>query len=793
MLFTFLQENPSDSEKKVAQYLAQAMGCFFEAIQCNANKKTTMHIPRCLWMLRKDLLNPGVLCQTLEDRGSPLPEWVWLPWLPQLLTSLSRVEGKAIKAILNGVCLRYPQAVYYSLRAFYLERRDVEKAQKTQSNDQNRQNKAPAAVSHAEALMSELRKTHPTLWSNLEAILEELILRFRPSFEEELLVPIITLLGRAYKQKRQKDGVDAFIASFTKAIEKVASKLFCSPLQSNMPGVKVMDARAKKASDFCIRYKDAFEKDFYVGGNKNSLGLTIPVIIEKLQKWKKILHKRVAASVNSHSLLQISTQLSRISYHVPDMWQGSCDPLLRNRTPNRRNKNQPINDTSSSVSEAYAAASAVASAVAAFAAFEGGGGHFGGNSEAIEIPGHYPPNTVNCIGAKPSVELHPKLVRFDSEVKIVWKNYGQQLLRRVGMIGSDGKTHYFLLQFSIPYMARTDERAAQLHYLLSSLLSSSNLALQRNLNVQSTPIVPIAPRIRMTGDDDANKSLEHVFRLNRLANHTSIDAPVAYYQSQVTKRIANIKAASHSDVSTDAHDNASSEKAVKLEVFQEICESMVESNILLTHLQAALSGPEALFAFRKAFSGQLASSCLLQYAFSLLDRSPVNFVFNQRTARVHTPDFKFAYNNQGLLEVNKIPFRMTRNIQTLVGPNASMTDGVLIPGICSIASSIWEHKNEVDSVLRLLLRDDMISWYTSKSVARSDTETQELERQFADRISKNVSLVRGRIEECVPTVSSKVGEDGNENVVDAKVRSLIETASSPETLCMASSSFQAWL
>lgn len=221
---------------------------------------------------------------------------------------------------------------------------------------------------------------------------------------------------------------------------------------------------------------------------------------------------------------------------------------------------------------------------------------------------------------------------------------------------------------------------------------------------------------------------------------------------------------------------------------------MVGSDILVNYIQSTLHNPEALFSFRKAFAYQLATSCVLQYAFNTLDRSPGNFVLSTRNARVHTPDFKFAYNNQGLLEANKIPFRITRNIRTLVGSHSAIIDGILVPGICSVASSIWDHKDEIDSVLRLLLRDDMISWYTSKSRATSDVETQELERQFAERISKNVSLVRGRIESCVPEVSSKSAEGrGNDNMVDTKVRSLIDMASSPEILCMAPINFQGWL
>ena len=118
----------ANTAKKVAQYLAQSMGCYFEAIQLNTHEWARLHLPKCLLMLVKDGTTPGVLCQTLENRGAALPPWVWLPWIPHLLSCLRRNEGRAVKAILVRLVKAYPQAVYYALRAFYLERRDVERA-----------------------------------------------------------------------------------------------------------------------------------------------------------------------------------------------------------------------------------------------------------------------------------------------------------------------------------------------------------------------------------------------------------------------------------------------------------------------------------------------------------------------------------------------------------------------------------------------------------------------------------------------------------------------------------------
>lgn len=44
---------------------------------------------RVLWLLSLDD-EKSTLGRTLETYGRTLPEWVWIPWIPQLLTSLTR-------------------------------------------------------------------------------------------------------------------------------------------------------------------------------------------------------------------------------------------------------------------------------------------------------------------------------------------------------------------------------------------------------------------------------------------------------------------------------------------------------------------------------------------------------------------------------------------------------------------------------------------------------------------------------------------------------------------------------
>merc|ERR1712003_4823 len=102
---------------------------------------------------------------------------------------------------------------------------------------------------------------------------------------------------------------------------------------------------------------------------------------------------------------------------------------------------------------------------------------------------------------------------------------------------------------------------------------------------------------------------------------------------------------------------------------------------------------------------------------------------------------------------------MTRNIQELIG--SINMEGYFIPAFTSLASVVFEN---------------MMSWYASKSSAKTDSEFQKLERQLADRVSKNFYLVNDRIQNC------SIQEDKIENNdrLDSKLRSLLTKATSPE-------------
>ena len=777
------KEKKASTAKKVCQYLAQSMGCYLEAIHCDSSEDSRIHLPRCLIMLAKDGASPGLLCSTFEKYAPSLPSWVWLPWIPQLLSSLCRTEARSAKTLLHNVLASYPQAAYFSLRSFYLERRDHERSKTAPPSGPTRS----SSVAYAEELMSGLRKSQPTLWMSLESILEELIIRFRPSYEEELLATITALLQRADTQlehqtrsaNSKESDQEAIRTSFTKTLARVSAKFFHS-----QPDQSSKDDRAKRTAEFTLRYKESFERDFSMmeKDNKRS-NLSLDSIISKLKKWKLILECRVSSTPPRLPLMQVSPSLSAFSNNAPDLWSGACDTQAVSSPGRTRQNAETEKDTSpsSSASAALKAAIAAATAVSSANIYEGGGGSKGSGWVSVEIPGQYAPNIAK--DSKPSPELHPKLLKFEAIVEVSRRN--DQLVRRIGMVGSDGRVYQFLLQFAIPYWTRTDGRTAQLHQLLGKCLRKESVACRRNLWLRPTAVIPIAQRLRMTAEEASHISLDDIYARDCHANGKEYSHAFSYLHNKM-KSSRNLTG----DATLKATDDKDAIKRIRIEVFKEVCDKIVSSRILTEYVQGQFQSIEQYFQFQRTFASQTALNSLLQYVFGVNERVPSKFIFNNKNAHVLSPDFRFSYSNQGFIDEKKtVPFRLTRNIEDFIGP--FLMNGIFIPAMTSAATSISKHDSSLEQALQLLCRDDIVSWYLSKSSQRegSQRSTQELERQLGDRVKKNIYLIQSRIRHC----AIKSPNEQKDTSCDSGVRNLISLATSHENLVSMPSNYAAWL
>lgn len=758
--------------KKSIQYLVQAMGCYLEAINCG-DDDARLNLPKCMWMARRDGDKGKILSETLERRGKLLPEWMWIPWIPQLLTSLGRTEHHASKRILAGICVRYPQALYFFLRTYYLERLDANQNARADKSTGKAASKDSTSSNYAQELVNTLRKSHPGLWVAMEAITDELINRFRPSFEEELPTAINALLQRALPQKELlhkrsvngKDNSQALLASFSKTLNRVSAKFF-RPVVSDFS--QSSDHRSRKEKEFSLRYKEMFEKDFLVKGSEKSNEFDLDIIIERLRKWKKLLLPQVALLPKNLPLSHLSPALAITSFDSSDLLDSQNNGSYKLIIPSGASREFTTTIT--------AAAKSTAAAVAAAASAEGRSAN-SSPSSSVEIPGKY----LTTLGARPRPELHPKLIRFSAGVEVMQRD--GNAVRRLGMLGSDGKTYHFAFQYVAPYSTWSGERSAQVNYLFDYVIRKNLISARKNYSLKITPLIPLAQKLRMTMESLDEFSLDDVFKHDCKQHGKDPDGPKQFFRKEMA---AFFSEKNETPGDSNKGSNEFNVTTKQLEVFNEICRSRVSNDILLQFLFSKFSDAESLFTFRKVFTNQLAANCLLQYTFCATDRTPPKFVFNARDGEVLTPDFQLSYSNRGLLEQKKLPFRLTRNIKKAIGE--TNFDGTFIPAMASMAGAFSAKASQMNSCLCLLLRDDIISWYASKSSVRSESETKELERQLDPRILRNSELILSRFEECSPSIGADEGA-----LLDVQLRKLIDSATSSENLANSNVSFQPWL
>ena len=92
-----------------------------------------------------------------------------------------------------------------------------------------------------------------------------------------------------------------------------------------------------------------------------------------------------------------------------------------------------------------------------------------------------------------------------------------------------------------------------------------------------------------------------------------------------------------------------------------------------------------------------------------------------------------------------------------------------------------------------LCRDDIVSWYLSKSSQREGSRsTQDLERQLADRVKKNVYYIQSRIAQCKISTKQKEGEKQLSSC-DQEVKKLVEIATSAEKIAAMPLNYEGWL
>ena len=382
--------------------------------------------------------------------------------------------------------------------------------------------------------------------------------------------------------------------------------------------------------------------------------------------------------------------------------------------------------------------------------------------DEVEVPGQY-------LLHKDKNQDFVRIERFLPNVDLV-RTVGFSH-RRLKIRGHDGSVHPFAIQHPAARHSRREERTLQLFRIFNTTLSKRKESRRRNLNFHLPLIQPLAPSLRLVQDDASYISLQGIYEDHCRRTGADKDGPILFTMERMRP-------------GSQPTGQDSSTPALRMEILTAITAKWAPHDIALQFFQATYPSFPDFFLFRRQFSYQLAALTFMTYIMHMSARFPHKLTISRATGNIWGSELIPALVNNRPIFHNpeQVPFRLTPNLQTLMGPLA--TEGLFSAALMAIARCLTEvhHEpgNELEQQLSIFVRDEMIFWFTQQH------KSGPWEKQLRETVQANSDSVVKR------AVSLAKPPDGtlpaNQTVVD-----FIARAVDPKALGLMDALWMAWL
>jgi transformation/transcription domain-associated protein len=363
-----------------------------------------------------------------------------------------------------------------------------------------------------------------------------------------------------------------------------------------------------------------------------------------------------------------------------------------------------------------------------------------GKFDEVEIPGQY-------LQHKDKNQDFIRIDRFLPNIDLVRSISASY--RRIKMRGHDGSIHKWAIQHPAARHCRREERILQLFRSLNQTLGRKKESRRRDLQFTIPIMVPFAPHIRLVQEDTSYTTLQGVYEDHCRNMGMSKDDPVLFTMEK-------LRGALESKSSNKPEQAATA----RLEVFNAIQEKWVPSTVAIEYFQKVFPQFAEFWLFRRQFSYQLAALTFITYIMYMHNRYPQKINISRSTGKVWGSEMMsyMSANKPFFHNPEPVPFRLTPNLQTLMGPLA--TEGIFACSLMAIARCLTEPEHELEHALTLLVRDEMLFWFTGSHRNGVITESQ-----LRDSVQVNSESI---VKRAISLAHSPVGNlPANQTVIDA--------------------------
>ncbi|KAL5822462.1 hypothetical protein ACOSQ3_020378 [Xanthoceras sorbifolium] len=773
-------------------WLEYAVSCFLQGIKFGVSNSRS-HLARVLYLLSFDTPNESV-GRAFDKYLDQIPHWVWLSWIPQLLLSLQRTEAPHSKLVLLKVATVYPQALYYWLRTYLLERRDV--ANKSElgrmAMAQQRMQQSVSAASAGSlgladgnariqshgggTVASDSQIHHGTPSGAIGSHDGGSSHGQEPERPTSAESSVHTTSDQSLQQTINDGGQSALRRNGAVGMAAFAASAFDAAKD-------IMEALRSKHTNLASELETLLTEigSRFVTLPEERLLAVVNALLHRCYKYPTATTAEVPQSLKKElsGVCRACFSADAVNKHVDFVreykqdFERDLDPESTATFPGTLSElterlKHWKNVLQSNVEDRFPAVLKLEEESRVLRDF---------HMVDVEIPGQYfcdqeiaPDHTV-------------KLDRVGADIPIV-RRHGSSF-RRLTLIGSDGSQRHFIVQTSLTPNARSDERILQLFRVLNQMFDKHKESRRRHICIHTPIIIPVWSQVRMVEDDLMYSTFLEVYENHCARNDREADQPITYFKEQLNQAISG-------QISPEAVVD------LRLQAYNEITKSFVTEGIFSQYMYKTLPSGNHMWAFKKQFAIQLALSSFMSFLLQIGGRSPNKILFAKNTGKIFQTDFHPAYDLNGMIEFNEpVPFRLTRNMQAFFSHFG--VEGLVVSAMCAAAQALVSPKqnHHLWYQLAMFFRDELLSWTwrrpmgMSMAPASGGGNTNTIE--FKHKVNTNVESVIVRVNGIAPQYSEEDENTGDPpQSVQRGITELVEAALTPRNLCMMDPTWHPW-
>ncbi|XP_024180311.1 transformation/transcription domain-associated protein isoform X2 [Rosa chinensis] len=773
-------------------WLEYAVSCFLQGIKFGISNSRS-HLARVLYLLSFDTPNEPV-GRAFDKYLDQIPHWVWLSWIPQLLLSLQRTEAPHCKLVLLKIATVYPQALYYWLRTYLLERRDV--ANKTELGSrmamaQRMQQSATVATAGSIGLadgnarvqghsgLSSDNQVHQAAQSgggigshdggNSHGQESERSTGVESSMHPGNEQQGASIINDGGQNALRRNGAFGSLPSAASAFDAAKD---------------IMEALRSKHTNLATELESLLTEigSRFVTLPEERLLAVVNALLHRCYKYPTATTAEVPQSLKKElsGVCRACFSADAVNKHVDfvreykqdferDLDPGSTPTFPSTLSELTERLKHWKNVLQSNVEDRFPAVLKLEEESRVLRDF---------HVVDVEVPGQYfsdqeiaPDHTV-------------KLDRVGADIPIV-RRHGSSF-RRLTLIGSDGSQRHFIVQTSLTPNARSDERILQLFRVMNQMFDKHKESRRRHICIHTPIIIPVWSQVRMVEDDLMYSTFLEVYENHCARNDKEADLPITYFKEQLNQAISG-------QISPEAVID------LRLQAYNDITRNLVTDGIFSQYMYKTLPSGNHMWAFKKQFAIQLALSSFMSLMLQIGGRSPNKILFAKNTGKIFQTDFHPAYDANGMIEFNEpVPFRLTRNMQSFFSHFG--VEGLIVSAMCAAAQAVVSPKQSQHlwHQLAMFFRDELLSWSWRRPLgmpmAPFSGGGSMNPADFKQKVINNVEHVINRINGIAPQYFSEEEENAMEppQSVQRGVTELVEAALTPRNLCMMDPTWHAW-